>query len=276
MATKPSILPRWASTLAAQILEPTSGAKDTGWLAGERPTAQTINWLFNNLYQWATYLDEFLSTANTWVAVQTFNSILSHLFFSGTTTNGAYYVLLRTTSQNDNNYVRLMVNIRASQDSGFAMSINANPTGGIGVFQSDVAGDSMLYEFNYKGRLRISRATTGSAGATITWTTDGGWDESGRHYQGTRTYDDNSGVNSSSRSAPSTSRSGRVVAQSGISYYQINHASLTTQSFVLAHLEFSATGNRVVGIEYQAGYCRIHFDAALSTNYYMRWYIVSM
>lgn len=57
MAAKPSSVPRWADVGGA-IVEPSSGKKDIGWAAGERPPAQFFNWLLNLIYQWILYLSD--------------------------------------------------------------------------------------------------------------------------------------------------------------------------------------------------------------------------
>jgi hypothetical protein len=57
MSTKPTTLPRWANS-GGDIVEPASGKKDIGWVDGEEPAAQHANWLLNELYNWAEYLDD--------------------------------------------------------------------------------------------------------------------------------------------------------------------------------------------------------------------------
>lgn len=53
---KPASLPRWAD-VSGDIVEPTSGKKDVGWVADEEPPAQYFNWLLNLTYQWLEYVD---------------------------------------------------------------------------------------------------------------------------------------------------------------------------------------------------------------------------
>ena len=55
MPTLPTSLPRWGDVSAA-IVVPTSGKLDIGWVPGERPPAQYLNWWFNLTYQWINYL----------------------------------------------------------------------------------------------------------------------------------------------------------------------------------------------------------------------------
>lgn len=54
---KPTDLPRW-SDVGGDIVEPTSGKKDVGWVSAERPPAQYFNWLLNQGYKWLKWLDD--------------------------------------------------------------------------------------------------------------------------------------------------------------------------------------------------------------------------
>lgn len=62
MATKPTSKPDWTlgnPSFATLTIEPSSGKKQTGWGAGERPPHQTMNWLFYNLgTEWLDYFEE--------------------------------------------------------------------------------------------------------------------------------------------------------------------------------------------------------------------------
>ena len=53
--SRPATLPRWADVSGA-IVVPTSGKLDVGFVAGERPPAQYLNWDLNLIYQWIAYL----------------------------------------------------------------------------------------------------------------------------------------------------------------------------------------------------------------------------
>lgn len=74
MATKPTVVPRWATDPAdpGDLVEPTEDLKDAGWLPGQKPAAQVLNWMLNKGGEWAEYLDEFLDDPHTWNALQTF------------------------------------------------------------------------------------------------------------------------------------------------------------------------------------------------------------
>ena len=63
MTTRPSDLPRWATTATGtDITEPDTTKKDTGFrkVAGtpEKPPYQDFNWLLNNIYQWLLHFSE--------------------------------------------------------------------------------------------------------------------------------------------------------------------------------------------------------------------------
>lgn len=57
MATKPSIKPAWATNEGPTIVEPTTGAKASGWTA-IKPPFQWMNWLHNLAYKWIDWFDQ--------------------------------------------------------------------------------------------------------------------------------------------------------------------------------------------------------------------------
>lgn len=69
---QPTDLPRW-STDPGTTTEPTEAKKDDGFVAGEKPAAQTHNWLFNTIYLWCDYLKNLTSEALTWTAKQIYS-----------------------------------------------------------------------------------------------------------------------------------------------------------------------------------------------------------
>lgn len=71
---KPTILPRWATDGGADVTEPSSGQKDSGYVDAQAPDAGELNWLLLNNYLWEVWLDAFESTAHTWTATQTFDA----------------------------------------------------------------------------------------------------------------------------------------------------------------------------------------------------------
>lgn len=73
MATKPTDLPEWASGMLADIVNPTGAKKALGWVTGEKPPAQYFNWLLNNIYMWAIWLQAYEDEAHVWSKHQSFN-----------------------------------------------------------------------------------------------------------------------------------------------------------------------------------------------------------
>ena len=62
--TKPTVLPEFAlldllngTAGAPNVVEPSSGKKDTGWNEGERPARETFNWLHRITNEWIEYFD---------------------------------------------------------------------------------------------------------------------------------------------------------------------------------------------------------------------------
>jgi hypothetical protein len=70
---KPSSLPAW-NTGGANRTEPSAGIKTTGHATNDKPVSSYENWWKNLVYEWCSYLDTFLTTANTWTALQTFTA----------------------------------------------------------------------------------------------------------------------------------------------------------------------------------------------------------
>ena len=69
MSTKPTIaLARFADQPGADVAAPSSGLRDTGFVAGT-PASQTfVNELFRQLYLWALYLNDGALTGNHSIA----------------------------------------------------------------------------------------------------------------------------------------------------------------------------------------------------------------
>ena len=66
MATKPTIAnARWADTGGADVVAPAGGLRDTGFVAGTPAVQSYVNYLLNQQYAWAQFLDEFFKTAGT-------------------------------------------------------------------------------------------------------------------------------------------------------------------------------------------------------------------
>lgn len=57
MSDKPTTVARFAN-VGADVLEPSSGKKDIGWVDAEEPAAEYMNWLFRTSYLWQQYLSD--------------------------------------------------------------------------------------------------------------------------------------------------------------------------------------------------------------------------
>lgn len=56
MARRPERIPRWGHSAGAGVLvEPPSGEAAAGWITGQRPPAQYLNWLFNLYGAWTSF-----------------------------------------------------------------------------------------------------------------------------------------------------------------------------------------------------------------------------
>lgn len=72
MTTKPGTLPEWATDGGADVVEPTTLEKQTGWILSQKPPAQWFNWWQLLVFRWVQWLNAFESEIHTWSAAQTF------------------------------------------------------------------------------------------------------------------------------------------------------------------------------------------------------------
>ena len=79
---KPASVPRWASTGAAVIEEPSSGVKDVGWVV-EKPSYKIFNWAMNLAYQWLDFLNP-LFTSGGGLSATADSTIAGSLTVNGT------------------------------------------------------------------------------------------------------------------------------------------------------------------------------------------------
>ena len=101
MPTKPTIPSVWASDPGAVIATPPSALQLLGWAVGEQPTAANVNWKFNEIDEWITFVDPYIGNtdgdlfANS-IRPYTDNSLLDGLYlYDG---SSGYTVLLKTRS----------------------------------------------------------------------------------------------------------------------------------------------------------------------------------
>jgi hypothetical protein len=69
---KPTADTTWSVT--GTKTEPSAGQKDAGWVVGQKPPAQWLNWWQNAVYQWILWLSVFELQAHTWTDQQTFTA----------------------------------------------------------------------------------------------------------------------------------------------------------------------------------------------------------
>ena len=67
MALKPTVFPQFAildlnngTAGAPNVVEPSSGKKDSGWNEGERPPRETFNWLHRITNDWIEYFESYV------------------------------------------------------------------------------------------------------------------------------------------------------------------------------------------------------------------------
>lgn len=61
MANKPTELPpEWATDGSADVVTPNAGKKVLGWIGGERPPGQVVNWFWNLAYQWLLWVSDLI------------------------------------------------------------------------------------------------------------------------------------------------------------------------------------------------------------------------
>lgn len=58
MATKPTVLPEWATDGAADVVAPSAGKQASGYAEGEMPPAPEQNWLHLHAFRWIEWLDD--------------------------------------------------------------------------------------------------------------------------------------------------------------------------------------------------------------------------
>lgn len=83
--SKPTKVPRWATSGGALNTEPSEGKKDVGWVV-EEPPADTMNWLQKLTYDWVLWLQDITNQALTWTANHVFSG---NITVAGTATLAA-------------------------------------------------------------------------------------------------------------------------------------------------------------------------------------------
>lgn len=73
--TAPATLPRWASSASAKLTAPTLGLIDRGFLGGERVKGQYLNWLFNLICRWISFLARDVSAQGFEIGAAAFKPV---------------------------------------------------------------------------------------------------------------------------------------------------------------------------------------------------------
>lgn len=71
MASKPSVLYRWATAVGALVTAPSGARQDTGWVA-EEPPADVWNAVQKNVYEWLDWLRDIANQTFTWTQAHVF------------------------------------------------------------------------------------------------------------------------------------------------------------------------------------------------------------
>lgn len=172
--SKPVSTPRWASTGGANIVVPSSGKKDIGWVAGEAPDDGIWNWHFNLTYQWTVWLDAFESTIHTWTALQTFGSLAVTDGFTATRSSvnqGAITGTGNGTGFGVNGIATNGIGVWGTATTGFAVKgVASNPAGvgaygegGIGVYGYSATGKAGYFSgttYGVHGQIASGSAST--------------------------------------------------------------------------------------------------------------------
>jgi len=67
--------PRWADANPSFAVEPSEGKKDTGWLSGEKPPFQYMNWLFLKVKAWIDWFENKIQSSSENVTMRSDNPV---------------------------------------------------------------------------------------------------------------------------------------------------------------------------------------------------------
>lgn len=126
MATKPNIvLARFADTLAANVVNPPSGSRDTGYVAGDPLDEGVANALALQYYRWFQYLDDGALSGNHSIAgnlAVTGTAVVDGLITAnaGMTCAANQHVTVSGTGRHKHGDMILHVPLAAGSGSGWA------------------------------------------------------------------------------------------------------------------------------------------------------------
>lgn len=159
MSTKPTVLPRWAD-VSGDIVEPTSGKKDVGWVPDEEPPAQYMNWLQYYTYLWTEYLSDGVFGGNsTFLNNLDVNGDLTVIgTFSAAEITGTTFV---ATNEGDIRHAAvehiLPIHFFYNASVG-GLAYNVNTTGDAYI-QSDIGTATTLFHLPLKAGDTLTRVT---------------------------------------------------------------------------------------------------------------------
>jgi len=142
MASKPTVLPRWAN-VGGDVVTPLSGKQDIGWVPQERPPAEYMNWLALHAYNWHAWLDDLIlsdsGTAVQWRSTKThqFNARVDHVASIG----GGGIVL---KAENTNAAGTSFQVVGAQTGSGFTTHMQNTASGWVLLLQSSGTNGTAL------------------------------------------------------------------------------------------------------------------------------------
>lgn len=169
MSTKPTVLPVWATSPASGgVVVPSSAKQQRGFVAGERPPAQYLNWILVNVYLWLQWVSD---------GDVSFNSLtVAHNITLGTNATDTLTINSTVTMNNQLTLASLVVNAGATfngnvalgDSGGDALTVNAT-----GTFQAACTFNGSITtagNFNANGTNTLNGNTTIGASGSNTLT----------------------------------------------------------------------------------------------------------
>lgn len=121
MAARPSLYMDWTDGGVTKVTEPPAGQKSSGWLSGEAPPFNYLNWLFWLSDQWIQYLDgEINNSGSILVTTGNTTNASNQLTTLASTTNLAIGQVISGTG--------IPVGTQVVQISGATVTMSRNAT----------------------------------------------------------------------------------------------------------------------------------------------------
>lgn len=126
---KPLKLPRWSATAPgvglSNVVEPSEGKKDAGFVSGERPPNQFFDWLFELIYEWIAWVD-----AGAWTAVSLVLSgalTVVNIVATGSVTGASLHFTAAATILIPNSLAFESIPTHTKGVGGYVYGASANP-----------------------------------------------------------------------------------------------------------------------------------------------------